>query len=1447
MKLSVLMTGLLSFASVALGDYAPNPDWENPQNLSLNREASRAFFVPFANRDEAMKGKRSDSSLVESLNGEWKFNWVPSPERRPVDFFKPDYDVTGWKNIPVPSTWQMEGYGTPLYCNQPYAFPRKWPFVMAAPQNDKEKEYTSVLTEPNAVGSYRRNFTVPEAWDGKSVFVQFDGVDSFFYLWINGEKVGFSKDSRTAAIFDITKYLKKGENVMAVEVYRFSDGSYLECQDMWRLSGIFRDVFLYATPTVQVRDFFVKTDRIGDSKDWNFKVEVDLRNLKAENGSDAPANCSLKVELLDAQGNLVADLPRLTSLDMVGRDFRSDYEGKLVDPKLWSGEHPYLYRLVMTLTNKDGVVQEVVSKKVGVRDVKLIDGRFLVNGQPIKLKGVNRHETHNKKGHTVSEEDFMKEVLLMKRGNINHIRNSHYPQPSYFYDLCDEYGIYVCDEANIESHGYYYGAESLSHPKEWLAAHVERNKNMVEQSKNHPSIVIWSYGNEAGPGQNFAAVRDWIKQRDTSRLTQYERNNDLADIRSNQYPSVGWAESEAAKKLAKPWYVSEYAHILCNSFGNFQDYWDAFEKSDSIIGGGIWEWIHQSYDKEVTLPDGKKITIQAYGGDHNEKPNDGIFSIKGVIYSDRTPTPIWYEVKKVHQNVSFAKEAPNKYVIKNKHCFTNLNEFQTSWEVQEEGDKVVQSGKLDFAIAPSTSQSVELPINFKALNPAKSYYIRFAVALKEDNSWEKAGYVIAEEKVLLQDVTKAALLEMSGKPLNVQGTTVSGENFSVTINPETGSIDSYVVQGKELLVPQVGGPLLNAYRAPLANDQWAMQEWFNNGLRSLTHKAEPVKVEKLKDGGVRVVTEVLSKGTRKEQMENYVSGKGNIKDLGPLATDSFQFRTKLIYTVLPNGVVGVNAVIVPENGKPVLPKLGYIMQLPQNMNQVTWFGRGEVENYPDRKSAAPMGIYTKSVDQMVENYPKPMEMGNRMDTEWVALRDNEGNGLMVVADEKMNFSALPFTPQAITDAAHPHELKRSGSVVLSVDALTLGLGGASCGPLPMDRDITRAEPITFGYTLRPIFAGQNPADVGCTVMPVTAPVVLHRDDSGMLSASTTTPNAEIRLILPNGKSVIYTKPVMFRKGGLIKAAARGEGRMSSEITESTFDVWFPNNMLSIASVSSEMPSEGEAASAMLDGKRETHWHSQWKPTESKYPHEVVLKVGTLVEIAALNILPRQGQPNGRVGELDIYLSKDGKNWPSKPATVAKMQPTAEQQKIVFDRPEAAQFIKLVCTKPANAGENFAAIAEVSIVPRKILGKLPAQALHAIAFTNSEMPAEGEAKNVLDGNPDTYWHTQYGLTLADYPHEVQIDLGSLSKATGIKYVPCKQKAAARIGDYAVYASTDGKSWGKAIATGKFAPGDAEQMISFAKPVECRYIRFEALTALEGGNSAAAASLEVQVAE
>lgn len=1461
---SMVMTAMMAL-STALGQgteggYEPHPDWENPQNLSQGREDSRAFFVPFANRDEALKGHRADSSCVLSLNGQWKFHWAPEPAKRPMDFFKPEADVSAWEEIDVPSNWQMRGYGTPIYSNQAYTFTRDWPRVMSKPKTKAEEKYTTPQTEPNAVGSYRKEVELPAAWNGQEVFLRFDGVDSFFYLYVNGQKVGFSKDSRTAAVFDITKYVHPGKNVVAVEVYRYSDGSYLECQDMWRLSGIFRDVYLYTTPRAFIRDFFVHTDFAQQNGQDDFTDSTLRVDINVENRHEGRAECTAEGELLDAAGNCVATL-KSGMLDLMpAEETAFTLKAEVKNPALWSAEKPNLYRLILTLKDKDGKVTETISKKIGFRKVELKDGRFLVNGMPVKLKGVNRHESQHANGHSVTQEECRQELLLMKRGNINHIRNSHYPQPDFFYEMCDELGIYVCDEANIESHGYYYGEDSLSHPVEWRAQHVWRNKNMVEQSKNHPCVVIWSYGNEAGPGDNFAAARDWIKSRDTSRVTQYERNNDLADLCSNQYPSVNWTREIAACKLQKPWYISEYAHILCNSMGNLADYWEAIDSSDSIIGGGIWEWIHQSYDQQVQLPDGRTVTRQSYGGDHGEFPNDGIFCIKGVIYSDRTPTPLYAEIRKVQQNVDFTYAGLTedgkamRFTLRNKHLFTDLNEYEGTWQVEEEGSREIAAGTFAVSAAPLQTVELQLPLEQMQQTQMQSdrrYYLTLNLHLKADTDWAEKGYVVATEQVEIpkeisafNDVARYCRPDPNAKVdvRNEKGRIlVIGPSFSLSVDKATGGLRDFIVDGQQLIgeKPTV---FLNAFRAPLANDKWAMNQWLNNGLRNLNHTASTLVVDRLEGGVVRVSCDITSQGSRKESLDSrdYDNGRFTITDLGPIREQDFSFKTQMVYTIMPNGYVSVQAGIIPSVDKVVLPKLGYTIAMPERFDNVRWYGRGPGENYPDRKAGAPMGIYSRSVADMVERYPFPMEMGNRMDTKWVAVTDDHGVGLMVTCAH-MNFSALPYTPQAIFAAAHPEEVQPAHATVLNVDTVTLGLGGAACGPRPVDRDIPLAGPTTFCFSLRPIRLGQKPEEIAREVLPLTGAVTLSRDEMGYVHASCASPDATIELTMPNGDVQKYERPFLQREEGMLRATASSPECLDAPLVYQALKEWKPANLLRIVSCSSTS-GRSESPWSLIDGRRDTYWHSRWHEPCAEYPHEVVIDLGALTELRGFTVTPRQGRSSSRVKKLAFYLSEDGRNWKSEPDCTLTLADEDNEQKVMLPEFETAKYVKMVCLEPMKAGEPYAAIAELAPIVNSIVGDYPPSAFFSVDYVSSDMAEDAPARNVLDGNPDTYWHTLTGVTLASFPHEIRLDLGAELRLKGISYQGAPLETG-RVKDYEVYVSMDGKNWGDPVARGSFSNTDQKQQALFFSPATAKFIRFVALSAHDGGDSAAVSELDV----
>jgi len=1057
--------GIGDYPRAAAPDSPTGKEWESERMLGLNKEKPHATFNSYADVESAKKILPEFSRYRVSLDGAWKFNWVKRPEERPIDFFKPGFDVSGWREIAVPSSWQMQGYDVPVYSNQAYLFKRDWPRVMGAPP----QQFTTFVNR-NPVGSYRRDFEIPASWHGREVFIAFDGVDSFFYLWINGRYVGFSKDSRSPAEFDITRLLKPGKNVVAAEVYRFSDGSYLECQDMWRLSGIFRSVAIHSKDKTHVRDLFVKTAPTAseESGPWKLTAAVDIRKGQ---------RIRVDIMLYDEAGKAV---PPLSVAREKGAGGETVFVHRYAHPALWSAETPSLYTLVVKLADVRGKIRDIVSTHVGFREVKIVDGVFLVNGKAVKFKGVNRHENFPQTGHALTRADMELDMKRLKQANVNHVRLSHYPNDPYWYYLCDKYGMYLMDEANIESHGYYYGKESLSHPKAWEAAHVDRIMAMVERDKNHPSVTIWSLGNEAGPGENFVAGNAAVKARDLSRPTHYERNNAIVDMDSNQYPSVGWTYAKAARAdHERPFYISEYAHIMNNGMGNLADYWDAIEKSDNIFGGAIWEWSDQGLEK--TTEDGRKFI--AYGGDFGDVPNDGQFIVKGVVYANRDPKPDFWEVKKVYQEISVTAEdaGTGEIEIFNKHFFKDLSGYDLAWELTGDGAVIGAGQGPAPAVAPRAKRKVKLPLPAFTPEPGVDYRLRVGFRTTADTILGPAGYEIAAEQLAVKNPAgdaRPALATAGDRPRvstvseNGELTTVSGKDFRAVFDRKTGELTALEYAGKSVFEPGKG-PTLNVFRAPVNNDRWAMNNWFGLGLRHLVARAVSFNVEKTEGNTVRIAVIADYSGAKAERVAGYATNQPKISPTGEdLPPDALVFHVVSAWTVYPDGSVALQSAISATGRDIPLAKIGFTMELPAAYSKAEYYGRGPEENYPDRKTGSFFGRYSRAVKDFFEPYAKPQDMANREDVSWVALRDESGSGVLFTGLGRMSATVLPYSADELAAAAHPTDLPASpGRTRLDLDAAVLGLGGASCGPIPIERDIVKAGAArTFGFVIRPLGA-----------------------------------------------------------------------------------------------------------------------------------------------------------------------------------------------------------------------------------------------------------------------------------------------------------------------------------------------------------------------------------------
>lgn len=1231
-------------------------EWESVEELALNKEYPRAYFFSFDNEAQAAQVRPEKSPYWLSLNGQWRFHWCKTPDERPKDFYKTNYDASSWDMTPVPSNWNVQGiqkdgklkYGLPIYVNQPVIFyhERKvddWRqgVMRTPPQTWTTYEYR------NEVGSYIRYFEVPRQWKGREVYIDFDGVDSFFYLWINGKYVGFSKNSRNAASFNISKYLKKGQNKLAVEVYRNSDGSFLESQDMFRLPGIFRTVALRSTPKVQIRNLNVLTDT-DNLSDWQLKVTAEVRNLGKKEAKDYRLQYAVyknilykddvqKVDALQATTEVQAVAPNAIEKVSAAIDVKQ--------PDMWSAEAPNRYVLVAQLVDKKGKVIEAAStyfgfRKVEIKDTKAEDdsfgnaGRyFYVNGKPIKLKGVNRHETHPEQGHVVTHAQMEEEVMLMKRANINHVRCSHYPPDPYWFYLSDKYGIYLEDEANIESHEYYYGKESLSHPKEWEKAHTARVVEMVEAAYNSPSIVIWSLGNEAGPGQNFVTAYNHLKTLDTSRPVQYERNNDIVDMGSNQYPSVAWVKGAATGKydIKYPFHISEYAHSMGNAVGNLADYWEAIESSNYICGGAIWDWVDQALTNYT--PDGKPYA--AYGGDFGDFPNDGQFVMNGIIFANRSPKPQYYEVQKVYQNIKVKKLSFDTFQITNKSYFEPMEGYEGVWKLYRNGELVEERS---FDVSPLKPQMKGIvTIAPKRMDSKSEYIVVIEFRQAADRPWAKQGFVQAREQFIIQEAGQkpaiATVAKGNALELSPDKKMIVGKDFSVMFDFDKGTIET-LRYGNNTIIEN-SGLALNAFRAFTNNDRWAYQQWFAKGLHNLQHKALAKSVKANADGSYSYSFTVQSQAPNAAKIEGgTASGRNKIVELTDRAfTDAdFRFVTNQVFTVYPDGSIEVQASIASNDDFVNLPQLGYLVTMPKTYFRFTYYGRGKQDNYPDRKSGAFLGIYESDVLKEAGNFPKPQDVGHHQDSRWAALTNMRGAGAIFVGTQPMDVAALPYTAQEMTLAGHPFELPNPSASYLQLNIATTGVGGNSCGPTPLQRDRVMATQHRFGFIIRPAQA--------------------KLAEAANVSASTEAPAFVAGLI---NRSTIPMKVIF---------------------------------------ASSEEVGAGNA-SHLVDGNPNTIWHSAYSVTVAKHPHWVDFDLSKEVSFKGISYLPRTDEAgNGDVKDFSISISDDAKTW--KEVHKGSFSYNRGTEQVLFKSPVKARYVRFTALSE-QYGQDFASGAEFGLI------------------------------------------------------------------------------------------------------------------------------------------------------
>lgn len=1061
-KLKLINLVLLVFMSTLLVQKSSAQEfWKDKQVYTVGTEPHASTHYVFPDVASAIEGNYKNSPYYKSLAGDWKFNWVEKVADKPKDFHLPSYDVADWKTIPVPACWERQGYGVPSH--------RGLGMLVRA-----EKIKIPTVPEENAVGSYRTTFEIPENWKARETLLHFNGVSSAFYLWINGELVGYDEDSMTSSVFNITPYLKDGENTMAVQVYRWTTGSYFESGDTWTFSGIFRDVYLQSRPRVRIRDFFFTSDL-----DDNYKNAELNGKIKVFNNSDSvPKNYQVNIDLYDDADNLISESGKNSPkigwrMGNLGAESILEYTAKIENPKLWSAEFPHLYTIVMTLKDAKGSVVDITRTPFGFREVEMKNLQVHINGKPIKIKGANRGESHPETGKTLSEASMIQDILLMKQNNFNAVRSSHHPNDPRWYALCDKYGLYVMDEA-LESPDYFIRNDGLPGSDiSWMATAMDRAVAMVERAKNHPSIIFWSLGNESGFGQNFALMSDYIRRFDPSRLISYDgretdcwAQKDYFDMNSSMYPFIEDDESQkhwkllsfwADPKYDKPYIMIEYAHAQGNSLGNFAEYWRVVEDNPSFIGGYIWDWVNQTYNTK--MPDGRvrqsqrldyhPIDSLTVGGDFSEVPELKNECAKGAVFADRTPKPAMVEMKKAQQYIGISAVENKKHVfqIKNKHYFTNLNTFNGSWTLLKNG-KIIKEGSIpELDLAPT--KSTEIALKLPKLDGESEYTLNFSYRLKAPKIWADAGFEVAKEEIILQKYMPK--LEEAKGVVSLSETDnqiiASGKNFKVSFDKSEGKITSIVSNKKELIAQtgDISGPTLNVYRARTENDRPYKKPWQKAKLKDLEQKVLSVSSKKVNNAlsSITIVREFKSdSGSIKHECVYDISGQGNIT---------------LKNKVTPTGFKSLET----------FPKVGLKLGLVAGLEQVNWYGRGPQENYPDRNESAFLGNFESTVTDLFVPYVVPQENGARSDVGSLELsfKNQKKSAIMVTSDKPFVFSALHYDALDLIKASRPAFLKERKETILCIDAEMLGLGNASCGPPPLQQYLVPVKPYEFNFTL----------------------------------------------------------------------------------------------------------------------------------------------------------------------------------------------------------------------------------------------------------------------------------------------------------------------------------------------------------------------------------------------
>ncbi|MDF1615929.1 glycoside hydrolase family 2 TIM barrel-domain containing protein [Petrocella sp. FN5] len=1014
--------------------------WKDLSILGMNTLDPHGSSISFDSLEQALIGDRLKSSRFIMLNGLWKFMYYKHPAYVPDDYYMPEYDDALWDTLPVPSNWQLHGYDRPVYTNVAYPIP-------VDPPN---------IPEENPVGCYRKVFLVENAWDDLKTILHFGGVSIAFTVYVNGKEVGYSQGSHMPSEFDITPYVHVGENLLSVEVYKWAATSYLEDQDFWRMSGIFREVYLYATHKKHIKDYWVQS-----LLDASYKTGVLDLSIETEGVQDLD-EMTAAVVVYETSNHCILE----TSLEVIQGKAKLNH--KIKNVKTWNAETPNLYQLVISLINSKGEVVDIRRQTIGFRSIQIQDGQFLINGVPVKLKGVNRHDTHPERGYAVTREDMLEDILLMKQHNINMVRSSHYPNDPYWYELCNQYGMYCMDEADLETHGFVRNegianngigqALGINHLKEWEAAFVDRAKRMVLRDKNQPSILFWSLGNESGYGPNHDAMASYIRSIDTTRPIHYESAGEagVVDMVSVMYPSVDRVITEGKREDEKrPYFICEFIHAMGNSMGNQQEYFDAIYKYDRLVGGCIWEWA----DHGITRQDAKKGTWFAYGGDFGDEPNDLKFCIDGMVYPDRRPHTGLLEFKQVISPIKVTEVDGNKGIIniENRYDFIDLSHIKMNWELIEDGAVIMMGSINDLSIRPHMDALIHLPYDLDEIGKdGRDYHLNTYFISKEPMMYTLDCHEVYKHQIEIKTSSLIATMRQNEKNYfslqkeNKLELLLKGKEFEIVFDKVYGVLSSIKIEGVEALEE---GLTENFFRAPTDNDEkgWVGREdcpaglWRKVGLDRLSRNVKSVEIIK-SESQVQIQVEA-----------NFAK-----------TSEYIAFETTVNYVIQGNGRMDVTMAVRPQIEIDLLPRIGMMFKMKSGFDQLSWYGRGPHESYCDKKESALVGIYHGRVEEQFEPYIIPQENGNKTETRWHSLVNEDGVGIMITAKEQMDFSVMHYDLKNLTEATHTYELKRIPETLVMIDYGQSGLGNGSCGPDQLEKYKLKPINTVFEFVILPI-------------------------------------------------------------------------------------------------------------------------------------------------------------------------------------------------------------------------------------------------------------------------------------------------------------------------------------------------------------------------------------------